>query len=165
MYILTILSLAIISRLGIRQNQTSENQFFTLKEVLECPKECMEGDYSISWRECKEQTIWDTFWNANAETVCKERPPLVAKKCEGCSKAVTADDFNQVCENCGSQFEISVALMKNVDCWKIIQNFDSEGNRMVFRHTGNEIKVEEFFRLFQTGARSAYTLYGCPGSQ
>ena len=154
----------IVIKIGYCQNSLEE-QYVSLTEVVQCSEDCTEGDLSISWRECKERTIWDQIWNVNAEADCKKNPPIIAEKCHGCSKAVSLSDLNQVC-NCESQFtELSGTLGNNVDCWAKIQSFDSKGNRMVFRHTGGEMGIREFFRFYRTGVRSPSMLTGCPGSQ
>ena len=45
-----------------------------------------------------------------------------------------------------------------------IENFDSANQRLVFRHTGNEIPASEFQRLYRTGYLDVAKM-GCPGSQ
>ena len=69
-------------------------------------------------------------------------------KCKGCSKPVTPADLESACDNCGSAAGNG---FNNVQCPETPKDFDSNGYRLAFRHTGNEISVSDLIKLYLTG--------------
>ena len=146
----------------------TDGKYGKWEKVLTCSKNCVEGDVEISVRECNDPPPM------NGGSYC-EGSPIRVKECEGCAKPVSVDDLDQACsnncDNSGSQggsggwSGMHSAAGYPMSCSADIEQYDSDGYRLVFRHTGNEISISDFYNFYRTGVLESHIRNGCPGSQ